>query len=383
VTSAAARPVRLFIVEDDLAVRKGVELVLRGHSITMVGAAAEAGPAYGEILATRPDVALIDVNLAGESGARLADRLLRRRPELGVLMYTGLADPEEVRHALACGARGVALKGGSPDELLDGIRTVAGGGRYIDRRIKPVMPLGAGAEPPAPPAASASALEPEVPARAASEPHGRADRAPDLLDGILRFARQELAMDVSFMSELTDDEQRFHRLDGDGASFGIVVGSTVPLEASWCAQMVAGRLPGLVRDARRHERGAGTEVDRRRDIGAYVGAALQLGDGRLYGTLGFYSHGVKPELGERESRLVRVLADHTAKELDQRRLERGPRDPESEAGRLRLAPTQDAVGRLVAELGRPGPDGRLLSLPVHAAVSILLGRTPPGRPPVR
>lgn len=134
------RPVTtVVLVEDHLALREGIKLLLgyRGHVIA--GAAGDARSGGELIRAKRPDVALVDIRLPDASGAQLTRELLEDDPELGVLIYTGIGDEEELGEALACGARGFALKSGSPEELTAAIHAVAAGGTYMDPRLAPSL----------------------------------------------------------------------------------------------------------------------------------------------------------------------------------------------------------------------------------------------------
>ena len=131
--------ISLVIVEDHEALRRGMELLLgrRGH-VTM-GAVGTATEAYELIGRRRPDVAVIDLGLTDESGADLIRRLLARDPGLRTLLYTGTGDLEAIAGALDCGARGFALKAGSPEELTDAIAAVARGKTYMDPRLDCVV----------------------------------------------------------------------------------------------------------------------------------------------------------------------------------------------------------------------------------------------------
>jgi len=131
--------ISLFLVEDHLALRKGVELLVRSDGLHVVGTAGNAEAAAELIPRRRPDVALVDIGLPGQSGVELTRTLLRAQPDLGVLLYTGLDDPEALREALDCGARGFALKAGDPAELLGAIRLVAAGESYVDPRLEPLI----------------------------------------------------------------------------------------------------------------------------------------------------------------------------------------------------------------------------------------------------
>ncbi len=122
-------------MEDHLALREGIALLLgrRGHVIA--GTAGDARTGYELIQAKRPDVALVDVRLPDESGAQLTCKLLEDDPQLGILIYTGFGDQAEIEEALDCGARGFALKAAPPAELTEAIRAVAEGGTYMDSRL--------------------------------------------------------------------------------------------------------------------------------------------------------------------------------------------------------------------------------------------------------
>ncbi len=139
VEPGAVASITLFLVEDHPALRKGVELLVRSDGLHVVGTAGDAETAAELIPRRRPDVALVDIGLPGQSGVELARTLLSGQPDLGVLLYTGLDDPEALREALDCGARGFALKAGDPAELLGAIRLVAAGESYVDPRLEPLI----------------------------------------------------------------------------------------------------------------------------------------------------------------------------------------------------------------------------------------------------
>lgn len=131
--------VTVVIVEDHVALRRGLELLLRDTECRVVGVADDAETALAMVERRRPTVAVVDINLPGKSGIELTRQLLANDPKLGVLLYTGIDDQEILREALDCGARGFALKAGAPEELLTAIRTVAAGETYVDQRLRPLL----------------------------------------------------------------------------------------------------------------------------------------------------------------------------------------------------------------------------------------------------
>jgi DNA-binding NarL/FixJ family response regulator len=130
------------IVDDHVALRRGMELLLRraGHHVVGTADDAEAGEAL--ILRRKPDVALVDLALPGMSGAELTRSLLKEDPRVRIILYTGAADERQLLDALDAGAAGLALKSGDPQELEQAILTVAAGGDYLDPRLTPLLAKG-------------------------------------------------------------------------------------------------------------------------------------------------------------------------------------------------------------------------------------------------
>src|SRR3712207_9398633 len=77
---------------------------------SVVGSSGDPQEGFDLIDERRPDVAIIDIRLPGESGIGLARRLLRRHPDLGVVLYTGDNEVQLLYEGLDSGARGYALK---------------------------------------------------------------------------------------------------------------------------------------------------------------------------------------------------------------------------------------------------------------------------------
>jgi DNA-binding NarL/FixJ family response regulator len=139
IPSGETSELNVVIVDDHVALRRGMELLLRraGHHVVGTADDAEAGEAL--ILRRRPDVALVDLALPGKSGAEMTRSLLAEEPGLRILLYTGAADERQLLDALDAGAAGFALKSGNPEELEQAILTVAGGGDYLDPRLTPLL----------------------------------------------------------------------------------------------------------------------------------------------------------------------------------------------------------------------------------------------------
>jgi two-component system, NarL family, response regulator DesR len=74
---------------------------------------------------------VLDLEMPGLDGIEVAELIRREVPSTRVIVLTALGRPASVRAALATGAAGFILKNAPVDHLIDGIRTVAAGGRVL------------------------------------------------------------------------------------------------------------------------------------------------------------------------------------------------------------------------------------------------------------
>ena len=130
---------KLVIVDDHEALREGLAALLASHGMEIVGAAGNVAAGLDIVEHATPDIALVDIQLPDGSGIDLTRELIARRPELGVILYTGDSDAERLYSGLDSGARGYALKAGSMDELLAAIERVKEGGSYVDPRLDRIL----------------------------------------------------------------------------------------------------------------------------------------------------------------------------------------------------------------------------------------------------
>ncbi len=132
-------PLRLVLIEDHQALREGLELLLDREGLDVVGTAGTAGEGRELIERLAPDVALVDIRLGEESGITLTKTLVDADPERRIVLYTGSSEIELLISGLDSGARGYALKDGTPSELTTALTTVASGGTYVDPRLHPAL----------------------------------------------------------------------------------------------------------------------------------------------------------------------------------------------------------------------------------------------------
>ena len=134
--------IRLAIIEDHHALRQGLELLLGREGCEVVGTAGSYAEGHDLVEAMEPDVVVVDIGLGDESGIDLTRELLAERPERRIILYTGASDLERLLAALECGARGYALKEGTPADLMEAIESVAAGASYVDPRLRAALLTG-------------------------------------------------------------------------------------------------------------------------------------------------------------------------------------------------------------------------------------------------
>lgn len=134
--------IRLLVVDDHELVRIGLRHTLADYpSILVAGEANDGETALRLCRSLRPDVVLLDVCLPGLSGFEVTQRLRQMSPAPGVIILTMHDQPPYPERLLDCGASGYLTKCCPATELVQAIRTVAGGGRHIGSSVAQKMAL--------------------------------------------------------------------------------------------------------------------------------------------------------------------------------------------------------------------------------------------------
>lgn len=120
------------ICDDHAMVRDALAGVIGLYPDMDVVGTAESRAALRDVVEREhPDVAVIDIRLGGESGIDAAREIRGLSPQTKVIMLTSFSDDEYLVEAHDLGARAFLLKSGTPDELIEAVRSVASGSMLI------------------------------------------------------------------------------------------------------------------------------------------------------------------------------------------------------------------------------------------------------------
>jgi len=125
--------IRVLLAEDQAMIR-GALLALIGleTDMTVVADVERGDEVIGAARRTRPDVAVLDIEMPGIDGLTAAAELRDELPETRILILTGLGQPGHLTRALEARVGGFMRKDAPSEELADAIRRVAKGQRFLD-----------------------------------------------------------------------------------------------------------------------------------------------------------------------------------------------------------------------------------------------------------
>ncbi|MEO6859088.1 MAG: response regulator transcription factor [Solirubrobacteraceae bacterium] len=125
--------IRVLIAEDQGMVRGALaSLLALEPDIEVVAQVARGDEVLAAVRETEPDVALLDIEMPGETGLQAAERLRAERPDTRVLILTTFGRPGYLRRAMEGGASGFLLKDAPASELASAIRRAMAGERIVD-----------------------------------------------------------------------------------------------------------------------------------------------------------------------------------------------------------------------------------------------------------
>lgn len=138
--STADERVGVLIVDDHPLVRQGLAMLInKSPDLRVIGQAADTQGALALMAEQEPEVAVIDLSLAGGSGLDLLKEIGRRHPSVLTLVLTMHDELFYAERALRAGSRGYVMKGEETDEVLEAIRQVRKGEIYVSEHLRSTL----------------------------------------------------------------------------------------------------------------------------------------------------------------------------------------------------------------------------------------------------
>ena len=132
---------KVFVVEDSQAVRERlVDMINEIEDVDVVGEADTYDSAVSGILATRPDVAILDISLAAGSGIDVLAHVKRQLPALKGIMLTNYSSPQHVKASADAGADYFLDKTSEFEKIVDILERLTQGGSTAAANDGPMKP---------------------------------------------------------------------------------------------------------------------------------------------------------------------------------------------------------------------------------------------------
>ncbi len=136
----STRPFGVLVIDDHPLMRLGIAAMIDAQpdmrALAQAGTGEEAIQLYAS---TRPDIALVDLRLPGIGGVEVIREIRRRDPKAKFVVLTTYDGDEDIHQALEAGARGYIIKGMPAATMLDALRRVQSGARYLPPPVEKII----------------------------------------------------------------------------------------------------------------------------------------------------------------------------------------------------------------------------------------------------
>lgn len=139
--------IKVLIADDHPIVRQGLRQILSGiPDMAVTGEAVNGQEALNQVRAGGWDVLVLDITMPDHSGLDILKELKLEQPDLPVLVLSIHGEEQFAVRVLKAGASGYLTKENAPAELIEAIRKVVGGGKYISRSLAETLAFGLGTD---------------------------------------------------------------------------------------------------------------------------------------------------------------------------------------------------------------------------------------------
>ncbi len=134
------RKIKVLLVDDHDIVIIGLKAFLsKNHDIEIVAITTDGEDTIAKVEDLLPDVVVLDIDLPKISGIEVTEFITKNYPDVKVLLHTSYADEAHIISGFEAGASGFVPKNFKSDQLLEAIRTVAKGEKYIKGSVSEVF----------------------------------------------------------------------------------------------------------------------------------------------------------------------------------------------------------------------------------------------------
>jgi DNA-binding NarL/FixJ family response regulator len=135
--------ITVFVADDHAILRDGLVTLLAAQpDMEVVGTASNGRTAVAEVLRLAPRVAILDISMPELDGIEAARQILAASPNTHVMILSMHAGAQHVFHALEAGVRGYMLKESASREVIEAVRVVQAGRRYLSPRVAEIVAQG-------------------------------------------------------------------------------------------------------------------------------------------------------------------------------------------------------------------------------------------------
>lgn len=131
---------KILIVDDHLIVRKGLLQILDEAGIPFeIGEAENGAEAMRKIRQQTWDIVLLDIAMPGKRGGEVLSQIKQEFPKLPVLVLSSYPEEQYAVRLIRAGAAGYLNKQGAPEQLIDAIKEVSEGRKFISHRVTELL----------------------------------------------------------------------------------------------------------------------------------------------------------------------------------------------------------------------------------------------------
>jgi len=135
-----AEKIRILLADDHQILREGLKFILDAQKdIIVTGEVADGRQAVREARRIKPDVLIMDIAMPELNGIEATRQIIEECPSVKVIILSMHYSTEHIYQALLAGARGFVIKDSAGKELIQAIRAVYGGHRYLSEKVDEVL----------------------------------------------------------------------------------------------------------------------------------------------------------------------------------------------------------------------------------------------------